>query len=605
MLNAQIPNIALDALLPQFLQHRLHRIGFGNIAEDSAVVRDMVAGIRGGANTLNGFGIRDTTAADAQTRFLRLINTRYRGKLDEDEIKSLQVAGLSLADTRQLGTAVRAGGAGLAELMDKQVKLLETVARNTGASYKELGKIVQRSAALGNDASNLVNAASAVNSLQADQSVNRESQLETALNLTAQGRQLNAASADRFARTQLRRIDALVSGFNRGAIDRAELFRFGGANSWEAAERVNNQMIAQGVNFTQANIATLGTLGSNIFTAQARGALGVQSAIAGAFLNDPYAGLRARFSYETNQFMTENSPVLALMAAKNVARLRPGMSNVPETDENFINNVKDVFAASQGLPDLEAGRQVDMLLKAEATVNKRLRRIGVTDSVQQARVLSVLHGVGMGGQATENLLSDDTFLQKVALDDAPKSYIDRMIDAASTSRRELQTDIDSVLSSMPDADKLKYFGVPYTKEGETKSKSLFGESRTYHKTPEFHTTRAATTQDFFDDRYNKLLFSGLINASIAGKLPIPVEDVAQLIDEQDLSDGRRDYGGFDSIVDDLRNNKMSGASKLTDDQRAYVARQMLRKITLNLTQAKIHDGSSEDKFLYVKDVSKL
>ena len=603
VMNAQVGNVALDALLPMFLQHRLRRVGFGNIAEDSAMTRDMVAGIRNGADTISGLGIRDTTAADAQRQFLSRINNRYKGKLDEDEIRSLQVAGLSLADTRQLGTAVRSGSGELAALMDKQVKLLETVARNTGISYKELGKLVQRTTALGNDGSNLASAANTVNSLQADQAVNREQQLETALNLTAQGRQLNAANADRFAKNQLRKIDALVDGFNKGNIDRAELFRFGGANSWEAAERVNRQMIAQGVNFTQANIATLGVLGTNAFAAQAGGVLGTQSAIAGTLLGDPYAGVRARFNYTTNQFMTQNADVLALMSARNVARLRPGMDRVAETDPSFIANIKDVFGASQNLPDLEAGRQVDILLKNETKINDRLRGLGITDTTKRARVLSVLNDVGLGGPVANKLLEDADFLENVASGSAHKAYIDREVGLAATTQRELESHLDMLLSSMSEADKIKYLGVPYFTAGKTVAQRIMGEAG-YYKTPNKSGIRAASTSDFFETRNKDLLFSGLVNATLDGNTSMTVDDLARLIDEQDRSDGTADYGGFDTIVDDLRNNKMSGALKLTERQRAYVAQQMLRKVTLNLEQATIHDGSAADKYLYVKVVDK-
>ena len=388
----QMGNVAMDAITPEWLQRRFGRVGMGDIQERALGMTDAFAGLRGvGSDNLSGRGIGLTRAARETELLTKALNRNYGGRLSGDEISQLQgaaTAGLTSADIAGAGT----GGPGkIAQLLEKMTSQLSQVAKNTGISTENLKAIVQDNRGMGNAFSDITSMSNVVGSSLTTTTANRERQLRTGLSMTAQGRQMNVANATAFGASQLQATNDLVDDFNSGAVSRAELFRYGGADSFDAASRVQQRRIQAGQGYAARSAGTQGVLGTGSGASLRGGFMGNISDISAAYARNPFAGQVAKFNYSSQQNLMSNASTNALQEARNQVEQIPGLD---EASKDAM--IKEIFQQKMGMDSpLDAAREVDMLKGRETIIRDRVRSsYGVPDFQRGDGFLSLPKQVG-------------------------------------------------------------------------------------------------------------------------------------------------------------------------------------------------------------------
>ncbi len=354
---ANITKVAADAILPDFASRAFYEVGFGDIQQNSLVIADALAGARGlNSDNLSGRGVSFTKAAQIQEDLQSQLNVAYGNRLSTEEVASLSsIAGRTLT-SEQRELLASGSDQSISKVNKEQIDLLKTIARNSGLTVENLDKVATHNQQLGNTLTNLESSSALIARNQVSTDVSREVQLSTAAQFTAQGRSLGIADAQAFGNNQLNSVFDLVNDFNNQIIDRSELYRFGGSTDFEAATRVRQRQLQQGQQFAGRESRLLGVLGTRAQSSLNAGFQQNVQDIAGEFAADPFAGLKARFNFGTNQNLITNSGQLALQQAKNRARTVAG------ADQDAVDALtKKFFGEATGRSDLDAAKEVDIL----------------------------------------------------------------------------------------------------------------------------------------------------------------------------------------------------------------------------------------------------
>lgn len=370
-----LPSFAAS-MLPDFAQRSFHMVGQDQVGERSLGMMDAFAGLRGNAsNPITGRGITRDQAFDMTLDLNRRLNHMFNGRLDAEQIDMLQTAAQSSLTSRDI--AQTAGNPNsVVGLLEKTISELHTIANNTGISMDSLNQIVLDNKAMGNSFNDLKVAAGGVGFSTTTTTVNREAQLRLSLGLTAQGRQMNVANAATFGQDTMDRVNRLVSGFNLGAVDRAELFRYGGENSFDAASRVINRQMQANQNFARQTMGTVGVLGAGATQSLQGGLVNFAGDVAQAYLDNPFAAAIAATDFEQQQrFLTEGQQQARALAESTIE----GM-NISDPKARRAMVAME-FGRLTGRDPLDARRELDMMEANGKVVRGRVKEfMGTFDS---------------------------------------------------------------------------------------------------------------------------------------------------------------------------------------------------------------------------------
>lgn len=372
-MRGQLGTNFVDGALPDIVLRAMGRTGLGEVGERALELVDVLGGVRGSdSNRKVGRGFAIDRATRIEARLTKNIgNNVFGGSASEEQIAAFSSMAKTSLDGRQQLTIAQADKRGDDKAVDKileaQTKLLKDIATNGGMSLESLKNIVAQNKSSGNSLNDIVRATNFANNMGQSSVVSREVLTQTALSFTAQGRSMNVSNASQFGQDQLKAINSMVSDFNAGIIDRAELFRFGGANEFEAATRVRERQIQVGQGFAQRNAATLGVLGKNVGSSLAGGMVQNIGDIGAAYGKNMFAGLNAQMDYKTNQRLAGGASMYALQQARNLAE------RIPTPDARSKDSlVKRFYAQGTELSYLDAAREVDVMKAQERAMDERL-----------------------------------------------------------------------------------------------------------------------------------------------------------------------------------------------------------------------------------------
>jgi len=556
----QIGNVAFDALMPTFLQQAMGRVGLGNIQEDSLGLMDTFGGIRGslnGSDTVNRRGITGGRAAREYEMFVKAMNTVSGGRMSDEDMRMAGRTAYMSLDDRQISQAAVGGNGSLARLLEQQVRKLDEIAKNTGMSSTQLAGLVEENKSLGNDINSIVTASRTVENFGPSSGASRFRQLKTALQLTAQGRQLNLADADVFSANQMSRIGDLVRGFTDGTISRSELFRFGGADAFEAATRVRTQQIEQGANYATRNARSLGVLGNQSTDIQrTRGFIGTQQAIAGAYLRDPYAGVVAEFTPQTIQDLGADSAESAYFASVNTVALYPGIKDSQTRDALVMQQ----YAKRMGVSPLEARQQVNRIKGEQSEITDAVRAYaakkgsGVSVDTYLSRAMRAVPGLRSLGASITQILKEKPAYFEMILEDSlspahVKSFVlgaagDNAVDTALEKFDELYLPIDSKR-----AKGSEWINKVTGLDGLFHEYNAVGASALKADGQDANMTHFANYLATATDKKGKKLFD------------LDIRTLSNEMWEQDMMDGERDFDSVEQIEMMVNNPKKYNAFK--------------------------------------------
>lgn len=388
----QMENRFLDSITPLFLQRRFGRVGMGDIEERSLDIMDAFSGMRGrGANLVTGRGILGTQAAEVAEEFTKALNQEFKGKLGPEAFGQLQTAALNTLtsqDIAGLGGALGFDEEGAKNLLREAVKELQGIARNTGMATSRLGELAAENRSMGNDLSDLTRIGEVVGRSGTTTTVSREQQLRLGMSLTAQGRQIGVEDAGAFGQRMLQDVLDLQSAFNVKAAQRADLFRYGGINEFDAAARVQGRRVEAGQFFAQQMTPTMGVLGMGLDASLRKGLMGFMGDVSQAIVDDPFAPLKARTNFRTQQMMIENNTRLAIRNAQNVVE----MMGIDDPEAVRAMQVQMV-ARSTNRTEMDARREMNLIEAEDRQVEIAVGNVsGLTDEQRE----SLVHRIGVG-----------------------------------------------------------------------------------------------------------------------------------------------------------------------------------------------------------------
>ena len=579
---SQMFNVGADAITPMFLQRSLGRVGLGSIQERSLGIADAFAGLRGtGANQASGRGIGLRDAAAITERLTRNLNESFNGMLDEEQIGTLTTAATSALTSRQISSAGAAGVEGTAALLTKMTEQLAQVARNTGMSAEQTGQLVRESRSMGNSFDDVTAISRIVGENPTTTTANRERQLRMGLGFTAQGRQMGVMDARGFGIGQLQAANDLVDAFNTGGVSRADLFRFGGEDSLDAAQRVVNRRLQAGQQFAQDQTGTLGVLGAGGMASLGRGTMGFMSDVASAFAANPFAALEASVNMGTQQRLIEQAGPAALRMAENDADL---MGNLSPSQRRAM--VIRGFGRRTGRSNADAVREVGLLRGMETTARAAVERFAgfTTDGSidQEAMVSALMSGretFRNAGISAEQTLSDE-FLG--ILDDNPdmdSAGIARKFNLRASAADQRKSERRALLDNKKF---LKSMGINPNLGG-------FGEHR------------RNTIAPLLDEAFN----TGNVMDVIASQ-DLLTESMLRTIMDQDMSDGTQDFMSTTEINEMMKTEegRAKVAAGVSDEGRRELLRVATRAILDQQTrtnQENVELGSSPLRPVYVRD----
>lgn len=450
---SQIGNQLKNAFVPEFLQRKFGMVGMGDIEERSLEIMDAFAGMRGrGANIVTGRGILGTEAADIAEAFTKRMNKDFDGMLSGDAIGQLQTAALTMLTSRDIAEI---GGAGALktskaeDMLAQAVKELQGIARNTGISTNRLSELAAENKAMGNDPSDMARIGNVVGSSMSTTEANRERQFRLGMSLTAQGRMLGVADAVAFGQRGLQDVMDLETAFNVGAANRADLFRYGGKDPFDAATRVQGRRVEAGQFFAQQMTPMMGVLGRGLENSLRGGLLGFMGDVSQAIVNDPFAPLKARTNFDTQQLLILNNTRLAMQNAKNVV----DMMGIDDPEAALAMRVQMV-ARSTNRTEMDARREMNLIDAEDNTVKRAVDKLpGLSD--QEKAALTQRVGLGMSTFQRYGMSRSDVL---------NRSFLNRMLESPNKDAVELMqedllsrdtSEINEAIASATGEDALK------------------------------------------------------------------------------------------------------------------------------------------------------
>lgn len=352
----------LAAVAPEPLQRLMGFQGGAQREEGALAMQDAFASVRGNRNRsqIGGRGISASYALELYDDTARAIKGTATGRrMTGAEIGRLASSVGDLQFTQQQNAG--AGNRGAAGSNNEAiVKALLEISKNTKQSVDQATEQAKRAKAQGIDVQQLQGFSRTLAANNVNFGMNDRATVDMMMGLGVSSRQ--AGLGFDTGQQRFGRVSELVRRANspNGLISRDNLYRYGGSSDTEAASLIEQREFQIGQQYASRNISSLGVLSGAAGTFRDRGLVGTYSEIAAASINNPFAGLNARFDRDKRRELTLTAPATAYAQASRMAELNPYSAN-PTTKRSLITAH---LGPALGVDELEA---MDIVERLEQT----------------------------------------------------------------------------------------------------------------------------------------------------------------------------------------------------------------------------------------------